>query len=82
MQNHESDSRARIFVREVRTGLFFKAPGEWVARSQDPHTFATGLEAQVIQLSCKQDTEIYFSFSDPAYDFTIPVTPHAPQLNP
>src|SRR5215212_5684258 len=66
----------RVFVRNVRTARFFKAPGEWTENIEEAHDFERTCNAiESKNWSDEEVVELVFSFGEQKYDLNIVLGP-------
>lgn len=71
----EESERARIYLREIRTGLFYAGPSRWTPCRTEALGFRHGEEA--LRYVCEQnlqEVELLLVFSAQQHHVRIPIT--------
>jgi hypothetical protein len=64
----------RILLRDARTGLYFRGPGEWTAEIDRAQNFRHSAEAMdQARVGSVQDAEVVLAFEEPRYTVALPV---------
>jgi hypothetical protein len=68
----------RILLCDRKSGLYFKAPGEWTDEAAHACNFKSGPSAIIFaRENLMNDAEVFWDFDDPEYSVRLPVAPAA-----
>jgi hypothetical protein len=63
----------RVLVRNLKTGRYLKAVGDWTDRAEEAHDFQRTYNAIESRAWGQEDVELVFSFGEKQYDLSIPL---------
>ena len=64
----------RVLLCEIRTGLFYRSPGQWTAQRDQAVNFGTSPKAIVYaRENGLNDVEIFWDFDDEEYNVRLPI---------
>ena len=64
----------RVFLRDIRTGLFFRGLQGWTAQAEEALTFKHSAEAMdLAREQCLENAEVVLSFEQPDRTVALPL---------